>query len=110
MWVAQNVCIVASRASGKSFLLAVYIMLRCLLFPNYTVAVMAPDGKQSKMVLDKLWDIATHKLSTIKNKSNVFVNETIKGPNSDGLHKGDFYYIELYNGSKIIALLIISET
>jgi hypothetical protein len=101
MWTASNVCVVASRASGKSFLIAVYIMTRCLLFPNYVVALMAPDGKQSKMLFQKLEDIATHKLDSIKNRSDVFYNEVIKGPNSTGFHHDDRYYLELYNGSKI---------
>ena len=101
MWTAKDVCIVASRASGKSFLLAVYIMTRCLLFPNYIVAIMAPDGKQSKMLFQKIEDLATHQLSSIKNKSNVFLNEIVKGPNSNGFHHDDRYYLELYNGSKV---------
>lgn len=43
MWNAKSICILASRASGKSFIVAVYIMARCLLFPNYEVALMSPD-------------------------------------------------------------------
>ena len=100
-WIARDVCIVASRSSGKSFLMAVYIMARCLLFPNYVVALMAPDGKQSKMLFQKIEDIATHKLESIKNRSNVFYNEVVKGPNSNGFHHDDRYWLELYNGSKI---------
>ena len=43
MWNASNICVLASRASGKSFIIALYIMARCLLFPNYSVALMSPD-------------------------------------------------------------------
>lgn len=49
-WIARDVCIVASRSSGKSFLMAVYIMARCLLFPNYVVALMAPDKVYCRLV------------------------------------------------------------
>lgn len=44
MWNAKNICILASRASGKSFIVAIYIMARCLLYPNYKVALMSPDS------------------------------------------------------------------
>lgn len=43
MWNASNICILASRASGKSFIVALYVMARCLLFPNYSVALLSPD-------------------------------------------------------------------
>lgn len=101
MWNAQSICILASRASGKSFIVAVYVMTRCLLFPNYEVALMSPDGKQSKLLLGKVEDLAKHRIPTIKNKSNVFFNEVKKSPNSDGFHHGDFDYLQLYNDSTI---------
>lgn len=96
-WIARDICIVASRSSGKSFLMAVYIMARCLLFPNYVVALMAPDGKQSKMLFKKIEDIATHKLDSIKNRSNVFYNEVVKGPNSNGLNCKIYKIAPLYS-------------
>lgn len=85
MWTASNVCIAASRSSGKSFLMAVYIMAKCLLWPSLQVAIMAPSGAQSKLLFQKIEDIAKHKVDSIKNTSNVFYNEVRKGPNSDGL-------------------------
>lgn len=100
-WAANNICIVASRSSGKSFLMAVYIMARCLLFPNYVVALMAPDGKQSKMLFQKIEDIAKHRIESVSCDSYVFWNELIQGPNSDGFHHDDRYWLELYNGSRI---------
>ena len=77
--------------------MAVYIMARCLLFPNYVVALMAPDGKQSKMLFQKIEDIATHKLESIKNRSNVFYNEVVKGPNSNGLNCKIYKIAPLYS-------------
>ena len=70
MWNAKSICILASRASGKSFLVALYIMARCLLYPNYKVALMSPDGKQSKLLFSKIEDIAKHRIPTIRNKWN----------------------------------------
>ena len=49
---------------------------------------MAPSGAQSKLLFQKIEDIAKHKVDSIKNKSNVFYNEVRKGPNSDGLNGG----------------------
>lgn len=88
MWTASNVCVAASRSSGKSFLMAVYLMTRALLWPSLQVAIMAPSGAQSKLLFQKIEDIAKHKVDSIKNKSNVFYNEVKKGPNSDGLNGG----------------------
>lgn len=51
------------------------------------------------MLFQKIEDIATHNLESIKNESDVFFNEVVKGPNSNGFHHGDKYYLELYNGS-----------
>ena len=76
-------------------------MARCLLFPNYEVALLSPDGKQSKLLLGKVEDLAKHRITTLKNKSNVFFNEVVKSPNSDGFHHSDFDYLTLYNGSTI---------
>lgn len=101
IWNSQSSCILASRASGKSFIIAVYIMARCLLFPNYEVALLSPDGKQSKLLLGKVEDLAKHRITTLKNKSNVFFNEVVKSPNSDGFHHSDFDYLTLYNGATI---------
>ena len=53
------------------------------------------------MLFKKIEDIATHKLDSIKNRSNVFYNEVVKGPNSSGFHHDDRYWLELYNGSRI---------
>ena len=102
MWTASRVCITASRSSGKSFLMAVYIMTRCLLFPNYQVAIMANSGAASKLLFQKIEELALHKIDTIKNQSDVFYNEVQKGPNSNGFHHGDTYDLELFNGSKIV--------
>ena len=102
MWNAKSICILASRASGKSFIVAIYIMARCLLYPNYKVALMSPDGKQSKLLFSKIEDIAKHRIPTIRNKSNVFYNEVEKGPNTDGFRHGDQDSLKLYNGSEVV--------
>ena len=50
MWNAKSICVLASRASGKSFIVALYIMVRCLLFPNYSVALLSPDKVYCRLV------------------------------------------------------------
>ena len=77
-------------------------MAKCLLWPSLQVAIMAPSGAQSKLLFQKIEDLAKHKVDSIKNKSNVFYNEVRKGPNSDGFHHDDTYYLELFNGSTIV--------
>ena len=77
-------------------------MTRCLLFPNYQVAIMANSGAASKLLFQKIEELALHKIDTIKNQSDVFYNEVQKGPNSNGFHHGDTYDLELFNGSRIV--------
>ena len=42
------------------------------------------------MLFAKIEDIAKHRIPTIKNRSDVFYNEVVKSPNSDGLISSSF--------------------
>ena len=53
------------------------------------------------MLFAKIEDLAKHRIPTIKNRSDVFYNEVVKSPNSDGFHHDDQDYLQLYNGSKV---------
>jgi hypothetical protein len=106
MWNASTVCILASRASGKSFLLAPYIQARSILYPNYNTCILAPTGGQAKLLFAKIENLAKHKIGSIKNSSDVFLNEIIKSSSdTDGfVHGSDSHKCELFNGSKIFTL------
>jgi len=106
MWNASTICILASRASGKSFLLSPYMMARSILFPNYTTVILAPTGKQAKLLFSKMEDLAKHQIQSVANNSDVFANEIVKNSSdTDGfLHNYDSYSCELFNGSTVYTL------
>ena len=52
MWVRPFPMFVASRGFGKSWLLAVYSMLRCALVPNSKVVIVGAAFRQSKVIFE----------------------------------------------------------
>lgn len=80
---------IASRGQGKSFLLAIFCCVRCILYPETQVCVAAAARSQSVNVLEKI--------------------VTILMPNSDNLKleiknwstTNNNAYIEFHNGSRI---------
>jgi hypothetical protein len=49
-WVNKFSLLTATRGSGKTFLSAVYIALKCLLYPNTRVGIFAPAFRQAKFI------------------------------------------------------------
>jgi intein/homing endonuclease len=61
MWQRKFPMLVATRGGGKSFLLAVYCILRALLLPGRQIIVVGAGFRQSKMIYDyvaKIWNNA----------------------------------------------------
>lgn len=52
MWTHKFPMVVASRGAGKTYLLAVYALLRALLIPNRKVVIVGSVFRQSKMVFN----------------------------------------------------------
>ena len=106
-WVAEHAVWVCSRNAGKSFLGAVYMMARNLLFPNFETYIMSNTGFQAKDTFTKLENITKKNIASLMGTSDVFFNEIVKSnANSDGfVHGGSQYELELYNGSKITSLV-----
>ena len=106
-WVSEHAVWVMSRNAGKSFLGALYMMTRAILFPNCKIYIMGHTGYQAKDTFTKIEDIAKKKIPSINNPNDIFYNELVKNnANTDGFtHDSSQYELELYNGSSITSLV-----
>ena len=111
-WCAESVVWLASRNSGKTFLGAVYMMTRALLFPYYKINLLNVSARQSQDTFIKMEDIAKKRIASLVNTSDVFVNEVSRNQAAgDGfLHSEQTYYCQLYNGSNITSLVSTPKT
>lgn len=106
-WSSQHAVWVCSRNAGKSFLGALYIMTRSVLFPNFMTYIMSNTSQQAKETFKKMEDIAKKNVSSILGSSDVFLNEIVKtNANGDGFtHDAARHKVGLYNGSTITSLV-----
>lgn len=51
---------VAARSIGKTFLVALYAVIRCILWPGTKIIIAAPSFKQSKEVVEKITNEFMH--------------------------------------------------
>lgn len=111
-WTKEVVCLVCSRNTGKSFIAALYIMARAILFPGMKIYIMSQTAKQAQDTFRKMEDLAKHNISTVKGGSTIFFNEIVKSSaNTDGfLHEKTSYSVELFNGSTIVTLVGKAES
>ena len=111
-WTAQYAAWVCSRSAGKSFLGAVYFMLRAILFPSMKICILSNSAKQANETFKKLEDIAKHNLSSLVGSSDVFYNEVVKNnADSDGFTHGQKgYQCSLYNGTTIKTIVGRDDT
>ena len=103
-WTASSAVWVMSRNAGKTFVGALYLMARAVLFPQMKIRILAGVSRQSQETFTKLEDIAKKNISSLVGSSDVFIGEMIKSKaDSDGFthdnNKG--WSLELYNGSII---------
>lgn len=53
----HNLIYIACRNIGKTFMTAVYIICRCILYPKTKVIIVAPEKKQSSEIITKIQEI-----------------------------------------------------
>lgn len=106
MWVADYSVLCASRNFGKSFIIAVYVCLKFLLFENQKIYIMSSVGSQAQETFLKVEDIALDRLSSIKSLKDIFKEETVKNPgNKTGFgHNPASFSVTSYNNSYIKTL------
>lgn len=106
-WTAEKAAWVCSRNAGKTFMGAIYLMAKALLFPKFQIKIMNVSGKQSFETFTKIEDIAKKNIASLLGVTDVFSDELVKSnANTDGFtHDQKGYECELYNGSNIKAIV-----
>lgn len=110
-WVPSTVVWLCSRATGKSFMASVFLMLRSLLFANNNCYIMAPSGNQSQETFTKMEDIAKKNISSLTGTTDVFFNECMR-MNSIAdpfTHSKQGFTVSLYNGSTVNSLNSVAK-
>jgi len=105
-WTAEHIIWCCSRNAGKSFLVAIFAILKALLFENQRIYIVANTGTQAQETFMKIEDLAKGKIDSVKTDKKILINETVKSvANRDGFtHDKSQYKVEFYNGSAIYAL------
>lgn len=111
-WNRPYVMWTCSRNFGKSFLGAIIIMLKALLYPNQRIYIVSSSGGQAQETFTKMEDIAKCNIDSIDFTDNstgrnidIFTNELVKNANSDGfIHDKTSFKAVLFNGSRIYTL------
>ena len=67
-WTAEKAVWVCSRNAGKTFMGAIYLMTRALLFPKLEIKIMNVSGKQSFETFAKMENIAKKNIPSLTKK------------------------------------------
>lgn len=94
------------RDGAKTYDMAMYTMLRSMLFPYHISYFLGNTGEQSKEVFKKMEKIAKREIASARGLTDVFINELEKsGATSDGfIHNPAGFTTRLFNGSEINTL------
>lgn len=104
-WTKPYAIWLMCRAAGKTALMAVYLMTRMLLIPNYHVFVAGNSGAQACTSFMKLESIAMGREPSFKDVTDVFEHEVRLGKNNDRFkHAQGEYSFSLYNESSFASL------
>ncbi|VIF91851.1 Phage related protein [Clostridioides difficile] len=91
---SDQVCIIATRGIGKSWLLAVYACLRAILYPGSSILIASKRKKQAKLLItSKIMGDLVLKSEALRKEIKVLQNNNNE------------VYIEFYNGSRIEAVV-----
>lgn len=110
-WVPANVVWLCSRASGKSFMSAPFIMGRSLLFPNHNTYIMGPSGGQAIETMTKLENLAKGNIASVLGVTSFFLDECVKmNAKADPFtHDKAGHHVALYNGSTVNTLNSVAK-
>ena len=108
-WNSSNIAWVCCRNFGKSFLIAVFCLLKAILYENQNIYIISSVGTQAKETFTKIEEIVLRKGRTsesIASLKDIAAKECCVNPsNKDGFkHNPESYSVEFYNGSKIFTL------
>lgn len=80
---------IAARGAGKTFLIAIYCAVRCILYPETKIAISSGKRGQAREVLEKITDILLPNSENLK----IEIKKTVVNQSEA--------FIEFHNGSKI---------
>ena len=108
-WNTEKAIWSCSRNWGKSFIIAVYCILRALLYPNQNIYIISSVGNQAKETFSKIEEIVLRQGRTsesIPDLKDIAMGETEAGnKNPTGFkHDPSSYTVSFHNGSKIMTL------
>ena len=100
-WTKPYVMWLESRAAGKSTMLALFAMMRGLLFNNYRIYICSGTADQSQETFKKIEDIALKNIESMTGLTDVFKGEVeIAQANSNGfIHNPMGFTYHLYDGA-----------
>lgn len=105
-WTKPFALWLESRAAGKTTMLALYSMMKGLLFNNYRIYICSGTADQSQETFKKIEDIALKNIESMIGLTDVFKNEVeISQSSSNGfIHNPMGFTYSLYNGSFVKTL------
>lgn len=108
-WNTPHCVWCCSRNFGKSFLGAIFMILKAVLYENQAIYIISSVGDQSKETFTKIEEIVTRigkTAASIQSLKDIIEKETRKSPtNKTGFsHNPTSYTVEFYNGSAIYTL------
>jgi hypothetical protein len=105
-WVTPFNVWCQSRGSGKTTMLAPFVMAKTNLIPNFQTYIMSGVGSQAQEAFLKIEKIAKKEIASFTGLTDIFYNETVKSAaNTDGFtHNPASFQYKLYNGSALNSL------
>lgn len=108
-WNAERSVLSCSRNFGKSYLVAIFCILRAILYPNQNIYIISSVGNQAKETFTKLEQLITgigKAAESSPDLKDIVRGETVKSDkNKDGfIHNPASYTVKFYNGSQIFTL------
>lgn len=108
-WNKPHVLWCCSRNFGKSFLGAVFMILKCILYENQAIYIVSSVGNQSKETFSKIEEIVLRigkTAASIDSLQDIVEKETVKSTNNKTgfQHNPEGFHVSFYNGSEIFTL------
>lgn len=108
-WNAAHCVWACSRNFGKSFVGAVFLILKAVLYENQSIYIVSSVGDQAKETFTKIEEIVRRigkTSASIKSLKDIVEQETVKSStNKTGFsHNPAGYEVSFYNGSSIFTL------
>lgn len=108
-WNKPHVLWCCSRNFGKSFLGAVFMILKAVLYENQAIYIVSSVGNQSKETFSKIEEIILRigkTAASIRSLNDIVEKEIKKNHNNKSgfQHNPESFHVEFYNGSEIFTL------